>query len=305
MPYGAMDGKILICDPVDEVIIDKLKDRFQIAYKPEITRDELLTIIGDYDVVVVRSRTKIDKDIINNGKKLKIIARAGIGVDNIDTDYAGGKNIKIVYAPGSSTESVVELSIAMMIIGARQLAKGIENTKKNDFKKLKGYELSGKTLGILGYGRIGHSIADVARVLNMKLIAYDPMPVQYQDFVKKVTLEELLKQSDFISINVTLRKDSAYILNENELSLLKKGVIIINTSRANAINVRDVVKYLKDGTIGYLISDVFWHEPAKEDYELDILKMENVIVTPHLGAQSHEAQKRIAIMTADNIMKEW
>ncbi|KPV46440.1 MULTISPECIES: NAD(P)-dependent oxidoreductase [Acidiplasma] len=300
-----MEGKVLICDPVDNVLIEKLKSKFNVEYQPEINRDKLLSIINDYNVVVVRSRTKIDRDIIDRGKNLKIIARAGIGVDNIDTDYAEAKNIKIVYAPGSSTESVVEITLAMMVMGARDLVKGIENTRKNDFTKLKGFELAGKTLGILGYGRIGHAIADAARAFNMNFIAYDPYPVEYQDFVKKVTLEDLLKNSDVLSINVTMRKDSPYILNDQELSMLKKGVIIVNTSRANAINGRDMLKYLRDGTIKSFVSDVFWHEPAREDYEFEMLKMPNVLITPHLGAQSAEAQKRIAIMTAENILKEW
>jgi len=300
-----MDGKILICDPVDNVLINKLKDKFDIDYKPEILRDELLNVINKYNVVVVRSRTKIDKDIIEKGKNLKIIARAGIGVDNIDTDYAEKKNIKIVYAPGSSTESVVEITLAMMVMGARHLVKGIENTRNNNFKKLKGFELSGKTLGVLGFGRIGKSIAEAAKIFNMNFIAYDPMPVEYPDYVKKVSLEELLKNSDLISINVTMRKNSPYILNDKDLSILKENVIIINTSRANAINGKDMLKYLKNGKISYFISDVFWDEPAKEDYEFEMLKLDNVLIMPHLGAQTLEAQKRIAIMTADNILKEW
>jgi len=300
-----MNGKILICDPVDNVLIEKLKDKFDIDYKPEIIRDELLNVINKYNVVVVRSRTKIDKDIIEKGKNLNIIARAGIGVDNIDTDYAEKKNIKIVYAPGSSTESVVEITIAMMVMGARHLVKGIENTKNNNFKKLKGFELFGKTLGVLGFGRIGKSIVEAAKIFNMNFIAYDPMPVEYPDYVKKVSLEELLKNSDLISINVTMRKNSPYILNDKDLSILKDNVIIINTSRANAINGKDMLKYLKNGKISYFISDVFWDEPAKEDYEFEMLKLDNVLITPHLGAQTLEAQKRIAIMTADNILKEW
>ncbi len=300
-----MDGKILICDPVDNVLINKLKDKFDIDYKPEILRDELLNIIDKYNVVVVRSRTKIDKDIIEKGKNLKIIARAGIGVDNIDTDYAEKKKIEIVYAPGSSTESVVEITLAMMVMGARHLVKGIENTRNNNFKKLKGFELSGKTLGVLGFGRIGKSIVEAAKIFNMNFIAYDPMPVEYPDYVKKVSLEELLKNSDLISINVTMRKNSPYILNDKDLSILKDNVIIINTSRANAINGKDMLKYLKNGKISYFISDVFWDEPAKEDYEFEMLKLDNVLIMPHLGAQTLEAQKRIAIMTADNILKEW
>ncbi|MEM0139383.1 MAG: NAD(P)-dependent oxidoreductase [Ferroplasma sp.] len=300
-----MYGKVLICDPVDNILIEKLKGNFEIDYKPEISKEELLNTIENYDVVVVRSRTKITKDVISNGKKLKIIARAGIGVDNIDTDYAEEKHIKIVYAPGSSTESVVEITLAMMVIGARSLYAGISNTKNNDFTKLKGIELEGKTLGILGFGRIGKAIAVAAKTFNMKFIAYDPMPVEYPEYVKKVSLDELMSDSDVISINVTMRKDSPYILNDPELSKLKKGVIIVNTSRANAINGEDFLKYLKNGHVYAFVSDVFWHEPAKEDYEFEMLKLHNVMIMPHLGAQTKEAQKRIAIMTADNIINEW
>ncbi|WP_298278227.1 NAD(P)-dependent oxidoreductase [Ferroplasma sp.] len=300
-----MYGKVLICDPVDSVLREKLSDKFEIDYNPEISAQDLLNVIGNYDVVVVRSRTKITRDVISRAKKLKIIARAGIGVDNIDTDYAEEKHIKVVYAPGSSTESVVEITLAMMVIGARSLFKGIENTKKNNFTKLKGIELEGKTLGILGFGRIGKAIVDAAKVFKMNFIAYDPMPVEYPEYVKKVSLEELLQNSDVISINVTMRKDSPYILNDPELAKLKEGVIIVNTSRARAINGKDMLKYLKNGKISAFVSDVFWNEPAKEDYELEMLSMDNVMITPHLGAQTKEAQKRIAIMTADNIINEW
>jgi len=300
-----MYGKVLICDPVDSVLREKLSDKFEIDYNPEISAQDLLNVIGNYDVVVVRSRTKITRDVISRAKKLKIIARAGIGVDNIDTDYAEEKHIKVVYAPGSSTESVVEITLAMMVIGVRSLFKGIENTKKNNFTKLKGIELEGKTLGILGFGRIGKAIVDAAKVFKMNFIAYDPMPVEYPEYVKKVSLEELLQNSDVISINVTMRKDSPYILNDPELAKLKEGVIIVNTSRARAINGKDMLKYLKNGKISAFVSDVFWNEPAKEDYELEMLSMDNVMITPHLGAQTKEAQKRIAIMTADNIINEW
>lgn len=300
-----MYGKVLICDPVDSVLREKLNGKFEIDYNPEISAQDLLKVIENYDVVVVRSRTKITKDVISRAKKLKIIARAGIGVDNIDTDFAEEKHIKVVYAPGSSTESVVEITLAMMVIGARSLYKGIENTKKNNFTKLKGIELEGKTLGILGFGRIGKAIVNAAKVFNMKFIAYDPMPVEYPDYVKKVSLEELLQNSDVISINVTMRKDSPYILNDPELSKLKEGVIIVNTSRARAINGKDMLKYLKNGKISAFVSDVFWDEPAKEDYEFEMLKLDNVMITPHLGAQTKEAQKRIAIMTAENIINEW
>ena len=300
-----MYGKVLICDPVDSVLREKLNGKFEIDYKPEISAQDLLKIVENYDVIVVRSRTKITKEVISRAKNLKIIARAGIGVDNIDTDFAEEKHIKVVYAPGSSTESVVEITLAMMVIGARSLYIGIENTKKNNFTKLKGIELEGKTLGILGFGRIGKAIVDAAKVFNMKFIAYDPMPVEYPDYVKKVSLEELLQHSDVISINVTMRKDSPYILNDPELSKLKEGVMIVNTSRARAINGKDMLKYLKNGKISAFVSDVFWDEPAKEDYEFEMLKLDNVMITPHLGAQTKEAQKRIAIMTAENIINEW
>ncbi len=300
-----MYGKVLICDPVDSVLREKLNDKFEIDYNPEISAQELLNVIENYDVVVVRSRTKITHDIISRAKKLKIIARAGIGVDNIDTDYAEEKHIKVVYAPGSSTESVVEITLAMMVIGARSLYKGIENTKKNNFTKLKGIELEGRTLGVLGFGRIGKAIVEAAKVFKMNFIAYDPMPVEYPDYVKKVSLQELLQNSDVISINVTMRKDSPYILNDPDLARLKEGVIIINTSRARAINGKDMLKYLKNGRISAFVSDVFWNEPAREDYEKEILALDNVMITPHLGAQTKEAQKRIAIMTAENIINEW
>jgi len=298
--------KALITDPVDDILIQALKDKgVQVDYIPDLSRDELLNIIPNYDIIVVRSRTKVDKEVIERGKRLKIIARAGIGLDNVDTEEAEKRNIKIVYAPGASTDSAAELTIGLMIAAARKMYTSMNLAKSGIFKKVEGLELSGKTLGVIGFGRIGTKVGIIANAMGMRVLAYDILDIKEKAEkvgARAVTLEELLKESDVISLHVTVGKDTKPILDYPQFEIMKDNVIIVNTSRAVAVNGKALLEYIKKGKVYAYATDVFWNEPPKEEWELELLKHERVIVTTHIGAQTKEAQKRVAQVTAQNLI---
>lgn len=309
MTYHVNDSsiRVLICDKVDEMLPEGLSgEGYQVDYRPGISREELIETIGRYDVAVVRSRTKIDSAVIEAGKQLKIIARAGIGIDNIDSESAKSRGVKIITAAGSSTNSVVELNVALAINVARKIPSLYANLKEGKFQKQLGRELHGKTAGIIGFGRIGYQTAKVLSSLGMKVIAYDI--VENEAMMRDVggryiALGDLLRDSDFIFVSVTLNGGSKELIGEKQLSLMKKGVAIVNTSRAEAINGEDLVESIKNGIVGGYASDVMWNEPPKEKWEMELLNMENVVITPHIGAQTAEAQKRVALTTLENIVK--
>jgi D-3-phosphoglycerate dehydrogenase len=299
--------RALITDPINEILIKSLKEKGVIVdYRPEITREELLNIINDYDILVVRSRTKVDKEVIERGKKLKIIARAGIGLDNIDTDEADKRGIKVVYAPGASTDSAVELTIGLMVAAARRMHTAMNLAKSGIFKKIEGIELAGKTLGIIGFGRIGTKVGIIGSAMGMRVLAYDIIDIRERAEklgVKPVTLDELVEQSDIISLHVTVGKNAKPILDEPQFKRMKDGVIIVNTSRAVVVNGKALLEYIRNGKVLAYATDVFWNEPPKEEWELELLKHERVIVTPHIGAQTKEAQQRVAEMTTQNLLQ--
>ncbi|MCL5989544.1 MAG: 3-phosphoglycerate dehydrogenase [Candidatus Thermoplasmatota archaeon] len=299
--------KILICDKVDDILVSGLTSRkLDVSYEPEISPQELMQRIPEFDVIVVRSRTKVTGDIIEKGRRLKVIARAGVGIDNIDVKAAQKNNIKIVTAAGSSTDSVVELAISLAINLARHIPELCSNAKRGMFNKKTGVELHSKTAGIIGFGRIGFQTAITLRALGMNIIAYDP--IQNEERISSVsgrysTLQELLKVSDLIFVMVTLDSGSKPVLQEKELSMLKHSVIIVNTSRAEAIHGPSLLNYLKLNRSSSYATDVLVNEPPVEEWEKELASLDNVIVTPHIGAQTVEAQQRIAMLTLERLLE--
>ena len=299
--------KILVCDKVDDILVSGLTSRkLNVSYEPEISSQELIQRIPEFDAIVVRSRTKVTANIIERARKLKIIARAGVGIDNIDVKSAQKNNIKIVTAAGSSTDSVVELAISLAINLARHIPELCSNAKKGSFNKRTGIELHSKTAGIIGFGRIGFQTAMVLRTLGMDIVAYDP--IQNEERIKSVsgrysTLQDLLKVSDIIFLMVTLDSGSKPVMQENELSFLKHSAIIVNTSRAEAIHGPSLLNYLKLNRSAAYATDVLVNEPPVEEWEMELVSLDNVIVTPHIGAQTVEAQQRIAMMTLERLLE--
>jgi len=271
-----MQVKILITDPISEILINKLtKYNIKIDYRPDISKEELQKIIYDYDVIVVRSRTRVDKELIEKGKKLKVIARAGIGVDNIDTEEAEKRNIRVVYAPGTSTDSAAELTIGLMIAAARNLYNAINLAKTGVFKKIEGVELAGKTIGIIGFGRIGSKVATVANALGMKVLAYDILDIKERALkmgAEPCTLDDMLPRADIITLHVTVGKETKYILDREQFEKMKNNVIIVNTSRAAVVNGKILLEFIRKGKIFAYATDVFWNEPPKEEWEYELLR---------------------------------
>lgn len=297
-----MKYRVLITDPVDKILISILEERgLKVTYLPDADPERVRDIIGEYDAIVVRSRTRLDSDILEKTGKLKLVARAGIGLDTIDTDLLKQKKIDILYAPGESTQSVAELAIGLMVTGARNIFDLAGKMKSGDFKKQKGMELSGKTLGIIGFGRIGFRAAEIARSIGMKILAYDI--VQNQEIISRVggkytDLTTLLEESDVIALFVTTKKGEKSVLGEDELKKVKKGAMLINTSRASAVDGIALLREIRARGISFYGADVMWNEPPVEKWEHHLLSLENVVVTPHVGAQTFESQRRIAERTA-------
>jgi len=301
--------KALITDHVDDYVVRGLSEGgVSVDYRPGIGVEELLRIIGDYDVLVVRSRTRVGKELIDAAKRLKIIARAGVGLDNIDVDYARSRGIEVINAPEGSTESVAELTIGLMLCAARLIPLQDRLIKSGEWPKGRytGLELSGKYLGIVGFGRIGQRVAELALAFGMRVLAHDIVDISDRAKalgVSSVGLEELLRESDFITIHVSLNETSKHLIGRNEFRMMKRGVIIVNTSRGEVIDGRALLEALREGKVRAAALDVLEHEPPREDWERELVNHPNVIVTPHIGAETPEAQGRIAKLLVERIMR--
>ncbi|MFP3214589.1 MAG: D-2-hydroxyacid dehydrogenase [Nitrososphaeria archaeon] len=299
--------KVLVCDPIDEEGIKMLKEKgFVVDYKPNITAQELKSVVANYDALLVRSRTKVTKEIIEAGKNLKAIGRAGVGLDNIDLEAANAKGIKVVNAPESLTQSVVEIVIGFMVALSRYMCKADKTMKEGKWLKTEflGHELKGKTLGIVGFGRIGKGVAKVAQALGMKILVYDVISVDQKTLMeydaKQVSLEEVLKESDYVTIHVPGGPQTYHLIDLSKLKLMKPTAFIINTSRGNVIKEEDLVYALKNKLIAGAALDVFEVEPPVNK---ELLSLENVILTPHIGGETAEAQRLAATLTVSRLIE--
>lgn len=299
--------RTLVIDKVSDSVISKLKSRgIEVDYRPGIDRETLMKIVGDYDVLVFRSRLKIDKDVIDRGARLKVLARYGIGLDNVDVDYAISKGIAIVNAPTASCISVAELTIGLMITVARNLYLHIDSVKKGFWSKGKyiGMELYGKTLGIIGFGKIGSRVGVYAKAMGMRVLAYDIRDVALEVEMiggKQVNLDTLLRQSDVITIHVPLTPQTYHMINDRTLGMVKDGAIIVNTSRGEVVDLRALLNHVE--RLGGIALDVLDEEPPRSAHVLELIRHPKVVVTPHIGAETAEAMNRIADEIADNILE--
>ncbi len=299
--------KVLVCDPIDEEGIKMLKEKgFEVDYKPSITAQELKNTVASYDALLVRSRTKVTKEIIEAGKNLKAIGRAGVGLDNIDLDAAKAKGIKVVNAPESLTQSVIELVIGFMVALSRYMCKADKTMKEGKWLKTEfiGHELYGKTLGVVGFGRIGRGVAKVARSIGMKILVYDVVQVDEKTLseydAKQVSLEEVLKNSDFVTLHVPGGPQTYHLIDISKLKLMKPSAFLINTSRGNVIKEDDLVYALKSKMIAGAALDVFEVEPPGNK---ELLSLDNVILTPHIGGETFEAQRLAATLTVSRLIE--
>ncbi len=296
--------KVLISDKLSPAAVQIFKDRgIEVDVKTGLDRDELIKIVGDYDGLAIRSNTKVTPPVIEAAKKLKVVGRAGIGVDNVDLPAATAKGIIVMNTPFGNSITTAEHAIAMMFALARDIPQANASTHAGKWEKSKfmGVEVTAKTLGIIGCGNIGSIVAERGLGLKMKVIAFDPFltPERAADLgVEKVDLDELLKRADFITLHTPLTAQTRNILNKETLAKTKKGVRIVNCARGGLIVEADLKAAIEAGHVAGAALDVFEEEPAKTNI---LFGMEQIICTPHLGASTNEAQENVALQVAEQM----
>ena len=301
-----MAPKVLVSDKLSETAVQIFRDAgIDVDFQPELGKDKakLAEVIGQYDGLAIRSATKVTEKILDAATNLKVIARAGIGTDNIDKVAASKKGVIVMNTPFGNMITTAEHAIAMMFAVARQIPEASASTHAGKWEKSKfmGVELTGKTLGVIGAGNIGGIVCDRARGLKMKVVAYDPFLGEEKAAkmgVEKVELEELLKRADFITLHVPFTDATANILSRENLAKTKKGVRIINCARGGLVDEEALADMLKSGHVAGAAFDVFAQEPATEN---PLFNLPNVVCTPHLGAATSEAQENVALQVAQQM----
>lgn len=297
--------KILVTDSIHEDGVEELKKFAEVEVATGLTPAKLLERLTGCEVLVVRSATKVTKEVIDSGKQLKVIGRAGAGVDNIDVEAAVARGIKVLNTPEAPTTGVAELVFGHMLSFLRHIPSADASMKSGKWEKLRfmGGELKGKTLGIVGTGRIGQAVGYIAKGFQMDLLAYDI--VQSAEFVQRtgaryVDLDTLLRSSDFVTIHVPLTPQTRRIIGRRELGLMKPSSILINASRGGIVDEEALIEALREGRIAGACLDTYEREPPVDS---PLLRLPNVILTPHLGASTEESQREAALLIAEKISK--
>jgi len=302
-------ARVLVCDPMHEEGIEKLRRAgFEVDVKPTILHEELRNAVSNYNVLIVRSRTNVTKEIIEAGKQLKTIGRAGVGLDNIDLETAEKRGIVVLNTPEAPAEAVAELTIGLMISLARNISPADQAMKEGEWikKKLEGWELKGKTLGVIGLGNVGERVARIAKAMRMKILITKrtpPKPKLLRELEGEfISLPELLQRSDVISIHVPLTSQTHHMIGAKELQLMKNGAFLINTSRGAIVDEKALLEALQSGKLGGAALDVYETEPPTD---LTLIKLPNVVCTCHIGAQTKEAQRAASTIIAEKIINSF
>lgn len=299
--------KVLVSDPISDLGIQQLNDAADVIVdkKTGLKENELIAIIGEYDALLVRSQTKVTEKIMEAGKKLKVVGRAGVGVDNIDLEAATKRGIVVINAPDGNTIATCELTFAMMMSAARQIPQAYKKTVSGEWdrKTFVGVELRAKVLGIIGMGRIGSEVAKRAKVFGMEVIGYDPFLTEDRAEkmgVKLGTVNEIAAQADFITVHTPLTPETRHILGKAQFAIMKKGVRIINCARGGIVDEMALIDAINEGIVAGAAFDVFEAEPPAADHPF--LNHPQIIVTPHLGASTVEAQENVAIDVSEEVL---
>ena len=298
--------KLLVSDPLSEEGLNILNNSgIPVDLIPGLTEDQLCGIIGEYDGLIIRSGTTVTKKVIDAGKKLRVIGRAGVGVDNVDVPYATEKGILVMNTPSANIISAAEHSLAMIMSLARMIPWAHASVHKGEWKRniFTGIELYGKTLGIIGVGRVGGEIAKRARSFNMTILGYDPyLPADVAESlsVKLTSLDDVLKNSDIMTIHTPLLPETKNMISMPQFKMMKRNALLVNVARGGIVNEDDLYKALKDRIISGAAFDVFVDEPLKEGCKL--LELDNLVMTPHLGASTVEAQEKVSVDIAENVI---
>ncbi len=297
-------ARVLISDPIAPEGVDLLKTQAEVDVKRGLSPQELMDTLGDYDALIVRSETKVTREVIEAGHRLQVIARAGVGVDNIDVAAATSRGIAVVNAPTGNTIAAVEHTLALILALARNLPQAHQSLKQGEWSRssFMGVEVRNKTLGVLGLGRVGSEVAKRAQSFAMHVIAHDPfVSPDYARIlgVELASLEDLLARSDFITIHTALTDGTHHLIGERELAMMKPSARLVNAARGELIDDEALLEALDRGALAGAALDVFSQEPPGET---PLVQHPKVIVTPHLGASTQEAQREVAIETAEQVL---
>jgi len=304
--FGMAKWKVLITDGLDENGKTLLKKSVEVTDQPGISADDLLKVVGEYDALIVRGRTKVTAAVFEAGKKLKVVGRAGVGVDNIDLATAKAKGVTVVNSPLATTTAVAELTLGLMLGIVRELARADASMKAGKWlkKEFEGAELSGKTLGVLGFGRIGAAVAKRAAAFDMKVLGYDPL-ISADEIKKRggepLSFDEVLKNSDMITMHLPLTPETKGMLNAAAFAKMKQGVYIICAARGGVIDETALLDGLNSGKVAGAALDVLTSEPPAPELA-GLVGHARLIITPHVGAQTVEAQARAANDIAEEIL---
>ena len=294
--------KVLICDATDPTALEKIAAAgIEVVDRPDVTPEELMQIIPEFDAMVVRSRTKVREPLIDVASNLKAIVRGGVGLDNIDVDYARSKGVKVLNTPAASSDSVAELAVGYLFGLARRIPQmaGSMKAAKWEKKAFKGTEIAGKTLGLIGFGRIGQATGRRAHALGMDVLYFRRSPTAV-DYATQVTLDELLARSDYISLHVPHTPETHNIVDAAAIAKMRDGVRIINCGRGGTIDEDALYDAIAGGKVAGAALDVFAEEPAKGH---KLFSLEQVIGSPHVGAATSEAQGRVGAEVADKVIE--
>ena len=294
--------KIIICDKTEKEYIEQMRTAgLTVDVRDDITPEQLMVELPNYDGMVVRSRTKVRKDLIDVCPNLKVIVRGGAGLDTIDHEYAKEKGIAVMNTPLANSKSVAELTIGYMLMMARSLyaASATIKAEKWEKKAFNGVEIGGKTLGLIGIGNIGKETAKRAIAMEMSVIAYDPFVKEAPEGLKLVSLDELLAGADYISLHLPKTKESTGMISTDQFAKMKNGVRIVNCARGGIVDESALYEALTSGKVAGAALDVFAEEPPT-DWKL--AKLDNVIASPHIGAATKEAQARVGAEVAEKLI---
>jgi hydroxypyruvate reductase len=292
-------SKLIVCDPIDASAVDAIRELgVDVDVQDDITAEELPDVIAEYDAMIVRSRTKVREPLIDQAVNLELIVRAGVGLDNIDVDYAESKGVTVANTPAASTNAVAELALGLMLSLARHIPRADATMKAGEWakKQLKGTEIMGKTLGVIGYGRIGEAVGEKAKALGMDVVAHDPY-VEHEDIVD---FDKLLASADYITLHLPHNEGTHHLLSADEFAKMKPGVRLIDAARGGVVDEAALYDALVDGHVVAAALDVYSEEPPTSDLLRKLVELPQVIATPHIGAGTTEAKARIG----DEIIKK-
>jgi len=294
--------KVLICDATDPKALKIIEEAgIEVVNQPDITPEELIKVIPDFPCMVVRSRTKVTKEVLDAGTSLKSVVRAGVGLDNIDIGYAKEKGVAVLNTPSASTQSVAELTVAYLMALARNIPLMTASMKAGKWEKKSflGSEVSGKKLGLIGSGRIGQAVADRAIALGMTVVAYDPYVTQLPN-ITLMELDDLLSEADYISLHIPHTDETHNILDASAFAKMKDGVRIINCARGGTIDEEALYQAIQEGKVAGAALDVFADEPLIDP---KLFSLDQVMGSPHIGAGTTEAKERVGQVAAEKVIE--